>query len=99
MPFSIPFKYKHIKKEFRFMGNCPPTPPLTHVSALKSQVSEKHGLGVGRVGSFLETYLLIPKKLEELYIFSFKLNRKVKKQDFQVIVLFDHIFIGSYLIY
>ena len=36
--------------QIRFLGNCPPTPPLTHVSGLKSHVSEKHGLGVGWVG-------------------------------------------------
>ena len=33
--------------QFRFLGNCLPTPPLTHVSALKSHVSQKHWLGVG----------------------------------------------------
>ena len=38
--------------QFRFLGNCLPTPPLTHVSALKSNVSEKHGLRVGWMGSF-----------------------------------------------
>ena len=38
--------------QFRFLGNCLPTPPLTHVSALKSHVSEKHGLGVGWMGSY-----------------------------------------------
>ena len=38
--------------QFRFLGNCLPTPPLTHVSFLKSQVSEKHGLGVGWMGSY-----------------------------------------------
>ena len=38
--------------QFRFLGNCLPTPPLTHVSFLKSHVSEKHGLGVGRMDSF-----------------------------------------------
>ena len=38
--------------QFRFLGNCLPTPPLTHVSALKSHVSEKHWLGVGWMGSF-----------------------------------------------
>ena len=38
--------------QFRFLGNCLPTPPLTHVSFLKSHVSEKHGLGVGWMGSY-----------------------------------------------
>ena len=40
---------------FRFLGHYSPTPPLTHVSALNSHVSEKHGLGVGWVGSFPDT--------------------------------------------
>ena len=57
------------------MGNCPPTPPLTHVSALKSQVSEKHGLGVGRVGSFLETYT-DPKKVRGIIFFPLSLTVK-----------------------
>ena len=40
------------------------------------------------------------KKSEELAFFSYKLKRKVKKQNFQVIVLicFYHIVIGTYLI-
>ena len=41
-----------IRDRFRFLGNCLPTPPLTHVSFLKSHVSEKHGLGVGWMGSY-----------------------------------------------
>ena len=38
--------------QIRFLGNCPPTLPLTHLSGLKSHVSEKHGLRVWWVGSF-----------------------------------------------
>ena len=38
--------------QFRFLGNCLPTRHLTHVSFLKSHVSEKHGLGVGWMDSF-----------------------------------------------
>ena len=38
--------------QIRFLGNCPPTPSLTKFLALMSHVSEKHGLGVGWVGSF-----------------------------------------------
>ena len=40
------------------------------------------------------------KKSEELASFCYKLNRKVKKQNFQVIVLlcFYHVFIKTYLI-
>ena len=37
---------------------CLPTPPLTHISALKSDVSEKHGLRVGWVGSFEKVFLV-----------------------------------------
>ena len=44
--------------QFRFLGNCPSTLPLTHVSALKSQISEKQGSGVGWVGSFLKPKLI-----------------------------------------
>ena len=44
--------------QFRFLGNCLPTPPLTHVSAFKSQVSEKHGSGVGWMGSFENVFLV-----------------------------------------
>ena len=44
--------------QFRFLGNCLPTPPLTHVSALKSNVSEKHGLRVGWMGSFENVFLV-----------------------------------------
>ena len=44
--------------QFRFLGNCLPTPPLTHVSALKSHVSEKHWLGVGWMGSFENNFLV-----------------------------------------
>ena len=38
--------------QIRFLGNCPPTPPLTHLSGLKSHVSEKHGLREWWVSSF-----------------------------------------------
>lgn len=38
--------------QIRLLGNCPSAPPLIHVFGLKSQVSEKHGVGVGWVGSF-----------------------------------------------
>ena len=34
------------------------TPPVTHVSVLKSHVGEKHGLGVGWVGSFENGFLV-----------------------------------------
>ena len=34
------------------------TPPATHVSVLKSHVGEKHGLGVGWVGSFENGFLV-----------------------------------------
>ena len=44
--------------QFRFLGNCLPTPPLTHVSALKSHVSEKHWLWVGWMGSFEYVFLV-----------------------------------------
>ena len=44
--------------QFRFLGNCLPTPPLTHVSALKSHVREKHWLGVGWMGSFENVFLV-----------------------------------------
>ena len=44
--------------QFRFLGNCLPTPPLTHASALTSHVSEKHWLGVGWVGSFENVFLV-----------------------------------------
>ena len=44
--------------QFRFLGNCLPTPPLTHVSFLKSHVSEKHWLGVGQMGSFENVFLV-----------------------------------------
>ena len=39
--------------QFRFLGNC-----LTYVSALKSHVSEKHGLRVGWMGSFENVFLV-----------------------------------------
>ena len=44
--------------QFRFLGNCLPTPPLTHVSALTSHVSEKHWLGEGLMGSFENVFLV-----------------------------------------
>ena len=44
--------------QFKFLGNCLPTPPLTHVSALKSHVSQKHWLGVGWMGSFENNFLV-----------------------------------------
>ena len=44
--------------QFRFLGNCLPTPPLTHVSALKSHVSVKHGLRMGWMGSFENVFLV-----------------------------------------
>ena len=43
--------------QFRFLGNCLPTPLLAHVSALKSHVSEKHWLGVGWMGSIENVFL------------------------------------------
>ena len=44
--------------QFNFLWHYSPTPPLTYVSALKSHVSEKHGLGVGLVGSFPKPKLI-----------------------------------------
>ena len=44
--------------QFRFLRNCLPTPPLTHVSALKSHVSEKHRLRVGWMSSFENVFLV-----------------------------------------
>ena len=44
--------------QFRFLGNCLPTPSLTHVSALKSHVSDKHWLGVGWMGSLENVFLV-----------------------------------------
>ena len=44
--------------QFRFLEKCLPTPPLTHVSARKSHVSEKHWLGVGWMGSFENVFLV-----------------------------------------
>ena len=38
---------------------CLPIPPLTHISALKSHVSEKHGLTVGWMGSFENVFLVL----------------------------------------
>ena len=44
--------------QFRFLENCLPTPSVTHVSALKSHVSEKHWLEVGWMGSFENNFLV-----------------------------------------
>ena len=46
--------------QFRFLGNCLPTPPLAHVNALKSHVSDKHWLGVGWMCSFENVFLVFP---------------------------------------
>ena len=46
--------------QFRFLGNCLPTPPLAHVNALKSHVSDKHWLGVGWMCSFENVFLVSP---------------------------------------
>ena len=54
--------------QLTFLGNFPPNPPLTHVSALKSQVSEKHGLGVEWV------LCSFPETLTDPYLHSFGQN-------------------------
>ena len=48
---------------------CLPTPPLTYISALKSHVSEKHGLAVGWMGSF-ENVFLVPLFFIQYFKFS-----------------------------
>ena len=54
----VVFMARVMLDQFRFLGNCLPTPPLAHVNALKSHVSDKHWLGVGWMCSFENVFLV-----------------------------------------
>ena len=45
---------RHKVDQFMFLGNCPPTPPLSQ-HCLTSQLGKNVGLGEGSVGSVPET--------------------------------------------
>ena len=55
---KVELKFRKKMDQFSFLWHYPPTPPLTHVSAFTSHVSEKHGLGVGWAGNFPKPKLI-----------------------------------------
>ena len=48
----LTFIYNLFLDQFRFLGNCPPTPPLTQHFALSGEVSVNVDLGEGVGGQF-----------------------------------------------
>ena len=48
---------KELKDQISFLGNCPPSPPLSFIRlTLTSHLGQNDGLVEGWVGSFPETY-------------------------------------------
>ena len=68
-------EYQKETDQYQYLGNCPPTPPLTQQQSIDSKLGLMLGLGRGR-WAVARILILIQRNIEEYGEYGYQTNKQ-----------------------